>query len=182
MAKKEQYYNFSLSTYCEEDFVLKVLDLHSNQIKAFAYCVHDCDVNDNGEIKEKHIHVLLLLNYPYPPATVCNWFSNTDSEGKKINTLWEKLVYPSLMYRYLIHEDNPEKYQYDPSLRICSELKYFLDETSTDDVAQLALFDLLDGVSLREVARRYGRDFIYHYGHIKQIYEDIKLEEGIKND
>lgn len=182
MAKKIQFYNFSLTTYCDEEFVLKTLEFHTNQIKAFAYCVHDHDLDDNGEPKETHIHLLLLLNYPYPPSTVCNWFNKTDTEGKKINTLWQQLVYPTLMYRYLIHLDNPEKYQYDPALRICSETKYFIDETSNGDVSQLALFDLLDGVPLREVAKRYGRDFIYHYGHIKQIYNDIKLEEGMSND
>lgn len=177
MPKREQYRNFSLVSYCTQEFLDQVLELHTDRIKAFAYCYHDEDKTDDGNIKPTHVHILLLLHNPLSPSTIKNWFYCIDGKGFEVNTLVQKLVDIPAMYRYLIHEDNPEKFQYLPEFRICSDSKYFSEIADNDDVAKLALFDLLDGVPLREVAHRYGRDFIYHYGHIKQIYLDILASE-----
>ena len=177
MAKRDQFRNHSLISYCSVSQIEEVLHVHSHQIKAYAYCLHDCDVDDLGGIKSPHIHILFLLFSPISPSTVRNWFSCVDELGNTVNTLDQKIVDISASFRYLIHEDNPEKYQYLPEMRICSDIKYFADFVD-DDVSKLALFDLLDGVPLREVAFRYGRDFIYHYGHIKQIYIDILSSES----
>ena len=68
--------------------------------------LHDCDTNADGEIKKPHWHIILAF------------------EGKKsraqIVSILEPLHCPSPQYvhsltgatRYLVHMDNPEKYQY----------------------------------------------------------------------
>lgn len=86
------------------------------------------------------------------------------------------------MFRYLTHQDNPEKYQYSPDDVICSDPSSFEDDVQTDDT-WTAVEDLLNGVPLKEVARRYGRDFIYHYSHIRQLVSDIRFEnDNVQED
>lgn len=178
---ESQCRNFSLVTYLSENQLNEVLQRKSEYIKAFSYCVHDMDKD-----KEKHTHIILLLNSPRYVSTVKNWFNGyVDDSGNTVNTLCQKCHNVTSAFDYLIHKDNPEKYQYDPCLRITSDLQFFSETSDNEDVAKLALFDLLDGVPLREVAKRYGRDFIYHYGHIKDLLHDILCEEenlSLRND
>ena len=165
--------NFSLVTYLKEDDLLKVLKQKEEYIKAYAYCIHDRD-----EGKQVHTHVILLLTQPRYPSTVKKWFYGFwDEKNELINTMVQKCHSVTGDYEYLIHKGDPDKFQYDPCLRICSDTSYFSENADNDDIAKLALFDMLAGIPLTEIANRYGRDFIYHYGHIKQVYDDIVKQE-----
>lgn len=69
--------------------------------------LHDKDVNPDGEIKKAHWHILLSADGPISENTVKEVF-------KKLNTPEIKKVGSSRgLVRYMIHLDNPEKYQYD---------------------------------------------------------------------
>ena len=166
--KNTQTRKWSLVTYlCPADIAAVFAD-KSDKVRAYAYCTH---YKDEG--KEPHTHIVVWLNTPFSASTIKNWFRGCDSKGELANTLAEPCKDIVAMYRYLIHEDNPEKYQYDPEDRICSVPSCFEDDVQTDDT-WTAVEDLLNGVPLAEVARRYGRDFIYHYSHIRQLVADIK--------
>lgn len=168
--KNTQSRKWSLVTYLRPQDIAAVFGDKADKVRAYAYCTHDKD-----EGKEPHTHVVVWLNTPYAASTIKNWFRGADSKGELANTLAEPCKDIAAMYRYLIHEDNPEKYQYDPESRICSDPSCFEDDVQTDDT-WVAVEDLLNGVPLREVARRYGRDFIYHYSHIRQLVADIRQE------
>ena len=69
--------------------------------------LHDKDVNPDGEIKKAHWHILLSADGPISENTVKEVF-------KKLNTPEIKKVGSARgLVRYMIHMDNPEKYQYD---------------------------------------------------------------------
>ncbi len=75
--------------------------------------LHDKDMNPTGECKKPHYHV------------ICYYENSTTQKSVKelvcdlVNaTLPIKLESMSGMYRYHIHIDNPEKYQYDDRDRI----------------------------------------------------------------
>lgn len=70
--------------------------------------LHDMDINPTGEVKKPHYHV------------ICYYENSTTYNNVKTNvcdllnaTIPQKLESIRGMYRYHIHLDNPEKYQYD---------------------------------------------------------------------
>ena len=70
--------------------------------------LHDKDINPTGEAKKAHYHCIV---YYENPTTLKNVKENVCD---KLNgTIPIKLESMRGMYRYHIHLDNPEKYQYD---------------------------------------------------------------------
>lgn len=69
--------------------------------------LHDKDINPDGTPKKPHYHIIIIYDGP-------TTFNN-------VKTFLEQLNAPNPIpleqvrgyYRYLIHKDNPEKYQYD---------------------------------------------------------------------
>ena len=70
--------------------------------------LHDKDINPDGEEKKPHYHVICY----YENATTLNNVK-TNVCDKLNGTIPIKLESMRGMYRYHIHLDNPEKYQYD---------------------------------------------------------------------
>lgn len=177
--KPKQARKFAIVTYLDPSLIDKALQAHAEQIREFAYMVHDQDRNEDGTPQIQHTHLLLWLNVPYLESSIKNWFRGNDITGNPANTLTQICRDHVSYYRYLTHADNPEKHQYDPHDIVCTNPAAFEDgDQPTEDTSWMALSDILDGVPLREVARRYGRDFIYHYGHIDQLIKAIRAEEG----
>lgn len=74
--------------------------------------LHDKDINPTGELKKPHYH--FIFNYE-GPTTFEHMKELCDSLNMTIPIKLESL---RGMYRYHIHADNPEKYQYDDRDRI----------------------------------------------------------------
>lgn len=71
--------------------------------------LHDKDKDPTGEPKKAHYHIILT----YPGPTTFNAVRTfTDSLNQPIPQPLESV---QGYYRYLTHEDNPDKYQYDKS-------------------------------------------------------------------
>lgn len=69
--------------------------------------LHDKDINPDGELKKAHWHILLSADGPISEKTAKEVF-------EKLNTPEIRKVGSSRgLVRYMIHMDNPEKYQYD---------------------------------------------------------------------
>lgn len=74
--------------------------------------LHDKDLNPTGEEKKPHYHFILAYEGP-------TTYSNVKSLCESFNmTIPIKLESLKGMYRYHIHLDNPEKYQYDDRDRV----------------------------------------------------------------
>lgn len=74
--------------------------------------LHDKDINPTGEVKKPHYHI--IFNYE-GPTTHNHVKELCDSLNMTIPIKLESL---RGMYRYHLHLDNPEKYQYDDRDRI----------------------------------------------------------------
>lgn len=82
--------------------------LDSQHIKWIEGPCHDKDTNPDGEIKKSHIHLILIFNSKKS-------FNQVLEISKKLNSpVPQKVADISGMVRYLVHMDNPEKYQYSP--------------------------------------------------------------------
>lgn len=74
--------------------------------------LHDKDINPTGEVKKPHYHI--IFNYE-GPTTYNHVKELCDSLNMTIPIKLESL---RGMYRYHLHLDNPDKYQYDDRDRI----------------------------------------------------------------
>lgn len=172
--------SFSLVTYLDVSQVQDVLLKHDKQIKAYAFIEHDRDDDENGEIKPRHIHILLRLIQGRTVGDICNWFSGYfDNKGVGINTLGQEMHDISNSYLYLTHSTSQAleqgKYQYSPNDIYTNDREYFEKASYNDeDNITLAVSELLEGKLLKEVALKYGRDFILHYQSIRFLVNDIK--------
>lgn len=179
-----KFRNWRLVTYLSEEQLLQVIDEHTNQIKAYAYILHDKDVNDDGNPKPPHIHLLLALHNVNSITGILKWFYGfEDDKGNDINTLAKVMSNPHGAYGYLTHNTvaSAHKYQYDESLIKSVNGDFFVNyEIVNDDKLSSALQEMLDGIPISEVAKKYGRDFIIHYAHIRALYNDIQSQIGGK--
>ena len=171
---KKRSRNFCLITYLTEDDLVTCLNNHQSSIRGFEYIFHDKDLKKDGTPKEPHFHVNLILFSARKLVDIRRWFFGFDLQGLPANTLAQFCMDIGASHDYLTHKENPEKFQYNSDNIVSSDLSLFERKLDVfDDVSWLALNDMLDGVPLQDIAKRYGRDFIYHYGHIKQVYVDI---------
>lgn len=103
----------------------EVLALIRDTFERSAWCLHDLDVTEEGELKKPHYHWVGQFSNPRfldAVASSLSLPSNTIEPVKKFKAA----------IRYLIHVDNEDKYQYDMSA-IDSDFdlaKYFDDYTS----------------------------------------------------
>lgn len=83
----------------------KVISRLGDTFTDLAYITHDLDVDEIGTVKKPHIHWCGKRSSPAPLSTIAN------AVGVEENSIefcrnWKYSL------RYLIHADNPEKYQY----------------------------------------------------------------------
>lgn len=82
------------------------VDILTSMGLAFVYILHDKDVNSDGTPKKTHYHLLLFFDG-----------KKSFEQIKEITDVLnapnpQRVKNPKGMVRYLIHMDNPEKYQY----------------------------------------------------------------------
>lgn len=124
--------------------------------------LHDQDVNPNGEKKKPHYHV------------ICYYENATTSKAVKENvcdklngTIPIKLESMVGMYRYHLHLDNPEKFQYDDR-----ERRFFngFDVNKVDSLTYTEISKLL--INIQEFIRK---EHIIEYSDLLDILLDNEL-------
>lgn len=181
---------FFLSTYVPVDVIADVLSRKLVQIKCYAYNTHDKDVylqdvldKKTGEIIHRagdpeivHTHIYLELHNSRKPSEIISWFRYFDENGVAVNTFKEIPMYSQGCLDYLIHKHNPEKYQYS----IESVVSYGFDIQDGSlvagddyDFTYDIISDLVAGVPLKTMIKRYGKNFVYHYRQFRDIVDDM---------
>lgn len=157
---------FGLVTYLDEHEVITALKKNIDKITRYAYAVHD----NEKESADNHIHILLYTYHGHSYNAVRNWFS------KRQNTFAKPILDDESAVDYLTHKNEPDKVQYSDC--IIQKYNFVVDNIVYDDNGYNILQAVLDKVPLRTIAKRYGRDFIYHYRAYKELSEDILFEES----
>lgn len=178
---------FCLVTYIEPS-KLEWFLVNSEWVQHWAYCTHNNDLKDDGTLKEVHTHVLL---YTYDGKTASAIKKNFDrysaeitSQGQEAQNTMSQIMHDSgYQWRYLIHKDDKDKYQYSSDLRICDNLGYWSKLERTEGLTDSSfnsglamLDDLLNGVCTYKMVQRYGKEYIYHSTHFKNILVDMARE------
>jgi len=96
-----------------------------NVSRNYYYMFHDKDKNELNELVKPHWHLLMTMGSSRDLPTMQNYFKDfpelLENSFEKIGSIhWAK--------RYLIHADDPSKYQYNP------------DNVETNDIAYKDLF------------------------------------------
>lgn len=155
---------FALMTYATHEQIMYCLSLHGEQIRYSTFILHDKDVNNDGELKIAHSHVVIETYNAYRVGSVRGWFKScVDDDGKPINTLGQPVVDRKAVIDYLTHEHHKHKAQYSRDCIVnYSEALLIAQEKPRidDDRALLIIDDIMAGVPEYVLCRRYGREYI----------------------
>lgn len=126
--------------------------------------LHDKDVNPTGESKKPHYHVICYYENPTTAKAVKELVCDLVNA-----TIPIKLESMHGMYRYHIHADNPEKYQYDDKDRI------FINGFDTNKVDALTYVEISKIMS--EIQSLIIKEHIMEYADLM----DILLDNDLRN-
>lgn len=79
--------------------------LNKLEPKRYAYILHDCDADENGELKKPHYHVYLYFENAREFKSIANVFGIAENNIELVKN-------KRALIRYFTHIDDPEKYQY----------------------------------------------------------------------
>lgn len=146
---------------------LEWLNLYVTSIKtelnAYSYfaIIHDKDVNELGQEKTKHLHLILLSSEKSSGldilAMLCKLLN-----CKEVQISIDKVYNIRQDIRYLIHEDQPQKYQYSRNEIITNRKAYLW--TCLEDEKEYKTFTIEDcekaitveHLDLIDLMKRYG--------------------------
>lgn len=130
------------------------------EVRAYRYALHDCDTHtdDTGEVvpTSPHYHICIEFENPQRLSSIYRLF-----RGDKYNV---NVTVPKNFAKgveYLVHKNNPEKYQYDPSV-VKGEGDFTLD-VKDDNRAITFLDDIISGLSFYELVKKHGNYAIMNY-------------------
>lgn len=149
----------------------------------YAYCIHDKDMDKNGDVRKKHVHIVVV----FPNTTTYNNALSLFKELGEVSNC-QRVQNIRFMYDYLIHDNDDcrkkNKYVYDASERICGnsfDIGAYEQITLADKhsiVADLSKRILVDKISnyadfYAMVLSEYDTstlDIIYGYsGHFERL-------------
>lgn len=174
----QRYRQFSCVTYHDLETVKSVLNVYSSSIKHYAGIVHDKDYREDGELKEKHIHLIVTFYNPRTISAVRKLFPDNQ------NTLAQSVHDIGSCFEYLTHENEDEKVRYDESAIFADDLDYWkriLTVGERDDKTLSILEDIIKKVRLRDMVLRYGRDFVINMGKYYQFARMLEKDDDYFN-
>lgn len=187
----KEYKYIGLMTYATEQEFTRILSEKAPYIKGVSYILHD------KETAEPHYHIALELKRSRKGQAIIRWFKGLkDSKGENANTLGEEVISVSALHDYFLHADEKSisegKHQYtEEDIKVIEGLPNAWDyetawekaeaqaeakEQKADEVEQM-LDDIIAEVPAREMARRYGRDFMKNASQYRRFASEVVLEE-----
>lgn len=134
--------------------------------KNWAYILHD---KDGGE---QHYHIIAVFKNARTEDGIRAIIPNT--QQTRIEIVKNGI---EACYRYLTHEDNPEKHNYSKDEIQSNGKGYFEENRADNETAEQIIDDILQGLSLRELARRYGRDFMKNWRKYIEFARAVMAQE-----
>lgn len=127
--KKYSYIAFSVNKEEQFDSIIETLADFADPPKWYGFIFHDKDKDENGELKKRHMHVFVKSH----PLRLSAWADKFDLPENMIEI--PKSVYACA--RYLIHADQPEKYQYNIDDVVSSNIEYYKKRWFSDKDADI---------------------------------------------
>lgn len=125
--------------------------------------LHDCDKNPDMTPKKPHYHLLLCYDGPTTYNNVKNLCDSLNA------TIPIKIESPRGMYRYHIHLDNPDKYQYSDKDRI---LMNGIDPASFNGLTQTEILKIK-----KEIITLIEDNKIFEYRDLIKFFRDNNMND-----
>lgn len=144
----------------------------------YAMILHDRDVDENGELKRKHFHIVIQTRTPYAKSTI---LTDIVKEVIVARECVSVRAYDNikLAVQYLIHKNDVDKEQYDIMGIISSDETATIDYIEKDiDTSDLEIGDLIsicgECDSLTQVYTKVG---IVNARKYRWIIQDIMTKK-----
>lgn len=169
-----------IMTYASEKQIQDVVLAHQSSIRAWSYIYHDKD-----EAKP-HYHVIIRTYSTWYNTAIEKWFKGLkDKSGEYINTFCEKANDLVALEQYLTHDDfesqQKGKHRYPKSAIRDYGLWDIVPCKDSFDDSYDVINDIISGMTVRDLVRRYGRDYVYHRFAYEEIADKIITEDGFSN-
>ena len=182
-----------LTTYANEKQIKETLKAQGKAVAGASWILHDKDK------KVPHTHLVILSDRSRRLKDYIGWFKNlTDEYGNAINTLAKICKSTTATQKYFTHSDEESKqqgkHQYaEEDIRVLEGEQYstvWEYKTQTDiafeadqkrkatmEENENLLEDIIAEKPMREMARKYGRDFMKNYKTYRAFASEVVLEE-----
>lgn len=192
ITSSKRFRHFDVVLYCSlEELKSKLLE-YSSRIVRYAFILHDHDLysddilsddgetvlHKKGELKKPHFHLIVSF-YNNCTLMACKRVFTTLNDNPRVISIGDM----QLAYEYLIHKNDPDKYQYNKCDIVSDDINFYEKlcingcKEETDNKAEKIVMDLIAGVSTRIMVARYGRDFIIHRSQYAECADIIKNED-----
>lgn len=162
---------FAIVSYLSADKIAEIMQRKGTSVRAWALIDHDRDE------KEPHRHLVIRTNTSWTASQIQKWFMGVLEFGVAPNTFVEVVHDRTAICEYLTHENEDGKFKYEQSDIVDHGLCDILPSADCADDTFEIVEKMVQGVSVRELVRLYGRDFVYHYGNYVAVVQAIKEEE-----
>lgn len=142
--------------------------------------LHDCDYDDNGNVKKAHYHVYCYFSGNRSFDSVSRFFEPFNVLSTNVSLIKGK---KNDCYAYSCHLNQSEKHLYNVSDIVCDSVSIWCPSDKNDKVDNTCriLIDLMNGVPLFQMAKDYGRDFVIHYRAYCDFVHDMKWQSENEN-
>lgn len=142
------------------------------ELNAYSYfaIIHDKDVNEAGQSKTKHIHLILLAKEKCSGLDILEMLCKV-LNCKEVQISVDKVYNIRQDVRYLIHEDQPEKFQYSRDEIVTNCKAYLFD--ALEDEKEYKTFTIEDCEKAVKVEHCELIDLMKRYG-LKQ-YKQYRI-------
>lgn len=168
--KSVQFTSLFVRTYASTEEVDRLLEVINPD--EYAYIVHDKDVNKDGTSKQTHIH-LLMYKKSQMRLTKLLVFSE---QATRVEIPRSK----KYAYEYLTHKNDPDKTSY-PSEEIHEFHKcdntFAVTAQEAREQRNLSMLDDICNLTRRQMAEKYGSDYIKNYHRYESFMNVVKEEE-----
>lgn len=156
------------------------------ELNAYSYfaIIHDKDTNELGQEKTKHLHLILLSSEKSSGLDILTMLCKL-LNCKEVQISIDKVYNIRQDIRYLIHKDQPQKFQYSKNEVITNRKAYLW--TCLDDEKEYQTFTIedcekavqLEHLDLIDLMKRYGleqykRNRVVMIDIINAFLRDIK--------
>lgn len=180
--KIERCCSWSLILYENRDVIINTLLSIEGTWSNFALSpLHNLDLNDNGDLKEPHYHLLITFRQWKSLNSIKDLFNfNSNIFGERLYDRWSA-------FEYLTHLNDTDKVLYDKNDIYCTDLDYYCRSPSKDkDIEKnISLMNMLDliikKVPYREMVIQFGKDYVLNYEKYLLMARLINSQEKNKD-
>ena len=156
-------------------------DFFNDYCRRYVYIIHDKDVKENGEIKNKHLHIVCELKERKRLSSllniICDYFKYKNPNGIEVDKVisWECCI------QYLIHKNDLDKYQYDRKEVISNidynELCIIFDSTNQNISMDYLIYLCSTRNNMLDIMRALGLGYYTKYRNVIRDILDVLYRE-----